>query len=263
METRAYFLPRTRPKSPPVLRDRRSPRRHPRVGDTAVIIGRVRTRGREPSSSGHFINLDFTEGERCLSAGRRVPKTTVVRTLAIGRTPTGSSMRQDVKQISVGISGRRPGMPAYGTTSASHLSLALRVFSLEEAIVVCSFIPPNPPTLLPRYVLPAPCTMHPLRSTPFPCYRLSFAWITSGSHSNPHVHSCVHSHRCPLSGCTAPKVPVWRAGRAEFENPRTHHHGAGVQARLPYMGRILIRQFAPSMNNGKHSGWEHSSRPRS
>lgn len=168
METRAHFLPRTRPKSPPVLRDRRSPRRHPRVGDTVVIIGRVRTQGREPSSSGHFINLDFTEGERCLSAGRRVPKTTVVRTLAIGRTPTGSSMRQDVKQISVGISDRRPGMPAYGTTSASHLSLALRVFSLEEAIVVCSFIPPNPPTLLPRYVLPAPCTMHPLRSSPSP-----------------------------------------------------------------------------------------------
>ena len=48
---------------------------------------------------------------------------------------------------------------------------------------------------------------------------------------------------------------MWRAGRAESENPRSITTRTLGQARLPYMGKSLIRQVAPSTDVGKLPGW--------
>ena len=64
---------------------------------------------------------------------------------------------------------------------------------------------------------------------------------------------------CPLQTvirCWMPlNCPVWRAGRAESENPRTHHHEGSRAVHPPNMGMLLIKWLAPSPKDGKFSGW--------
>jgi hypothetical protein len=110
----------------------------------------------------------------------------------------------------------------------------------------------------------------PPLSPRYPLYHTSSQTYTFVRHPSPglrlahllttYAQPCVRSNRPRLSERTAPQVPVWRAGRAEYKNPRTHHHEG---ARLPDLGGILIRQVTLSTDVGKLSGWpwshDHSS----
>lgn len=82
---------------------------------------------------------------------------------------------------------------------------------------------PDPPPSL-----PSRCTLYRAPIRPPPRVHTFVSHPSSGLHPAQlqalDVQSCALQtfFRCP--DCTAPQIPVWRAGRAELENPRIHHH---------------------------------------
>jgi hypothetical protein len=97
-----------------------------------------------------------------------------------------------------------------------HPCLAVCVFSLE--VTVPALRPFGSPPVSPFLYASFRTSVHPLESTPpFASLGLDCAWsLFKLCTSNPVSTQIV----VRLSGCTAPQVPVWRAGRAESENPR-------------------------------------------
>lgn len=125
-------------------------------------------------------------------------------------------MGRDVKQISVEISSDARRMISACRPTPPHPWLAFRVFSLDE-MIIRFFVPAPPASLFSPWFVLRVLQILPLRPP-------SFTWITSDLSSNhPRPILCPDKHS-PLSDRTSSHIPVWRAGRAESETPRIHHH---------------------------------------